>query len=127
GGRTTGLRARVRPAGVGGAGAPPRGLAVRAAYLRAACRGMAEPLFTQFVMERVPPRLRGTTSSLETLGWGIGMTLGPPVSGEIQVRAGFLPACTLSGLGYALSAASIWFVFARRPRSQPDTARRGDG
>src|SRR5439155_1486154 len=57
---TIGLQALILPAAIGVAAAPHLGLAVLAAYLRAACRGMAEALFTQFVMERVPPRLRGT-------------------------------------------------------------------
>ena len=62
-------------------------------------------------MEQVAENEQGTLNSLLTLGWQIGWSLMPTVSGFIQARFGFTLIFILTGLLYLLATLLIWIFF----------------
>lgn len=88
--------------------------AVLAEALRAGLRGMIDPIYTPFAMTRVTAHRRATLSGLYNVTYATGFSLGPLVSGWLQVRYGFGPAFTLGAACYVVAALLLWHFFGRR-------------
>ncbi len=92
--------------------APVAWLAIFFEICRTSLRGTVDPIYTPFAMTRVPARQRGALGGLYNVTWATGFSLGPLISGWIQVHSGFGPAFTMGALCYA-GAATAMFVFFR--------------
>ena len=92
--------------------APVVGLAALFECARTALRGTVDPIYTPFAMTRVPARQRGALGGLYNVTWATGFSLGPLLSGWMQVHSGFGPAFTMSAACYAVAAA-LMFAFFR--------------
>src|SRR3954452_18624534 len=60
--------------------------------LRAAVRGTIDPIYTSYAMSRATPERRGTLAGLYNVTYATGFSLGPLISGWLQVHYGFGPA-----------------------------------
>lgn len=92
--------------------APVVWLSVLFEMARQALRGTLDPIYVPFAMTRVPARQRGALGGLYNVTWATGFSLGPLLSGWIQVRAGFAPAFAISAACY-IGAAVLMLVFFR--------------
>ncbi len=108
-------QAVIAPAILFTALAPVVWLAIFFEVCRTALRGTVDPIYTPFAMTRVPARQRGALGGLYNVTWATGFSLGPLLSGAIQVRAGFGPAFTMSAACYALAAATMFLFFRDSP------------
>jgi len=108
-------QAVIAPAILFTALAPVVWLAILFEVCRTALRGTVDPIYTPFAMTRVPARQRGALGGLYNVTWATGFSLGPLLSGAIQVRAGFGPAFTMSAACYALAAATMFLFFRDSP------------
>jgi MFS family permease len=63
-------------------------------------------------MTRVAPERRGALGGLYNVTWATGFSLGPLLSGWIQVRSGFAPAFAMSAACF-LAAAGCMYLFFR--------------
>jgi MFS family permease len=82
--------------------------------MRATLMNMAVPLFDAFSMEQVHEREQATVNSTRILGWQIGWTIGPYISGLVQEAYGFEPLFVTTALVYALATWMTWSFFHRR-------------
>ncbi len=108
-------QAVIAPAILFTALAPVAWLAILFEVGRTALRGTVDPIYTPFAMTRVPARQRGALGGLYNVTWATGFSLGPLISGAIQVHAGFGPAFTMSAACYALAAATMFLFFRDSP------------
>ncbi len=90
--------------------APIAWLAVLFEFGRNALRGTTDPIYVPFAMTRVPARQRGALGGLYNVTWATGFSLGPLLSGWMQVHLGFGPAFAMSAACYA-AAAVLMFAF----------------
>lgn len=104
-------QAAIAPAILFTALAPVAWLAILFEVSRTALRGTVDPIYTPFAMTRVPARQRGALGGLYNVTWATGFSLGPLISGWIQVHAGFGPAFTMSAACYAVAAAAMFLFF----------------
>jgi predicted MFS family arabinose efflux permease len=74
---------------------------------------LGQPLYLSFAMEQLAEDERATGSSLMSMSWDIGWSVGPYVSGLVQVRAGFTPLIVATTAFYTLGLISIYFFFVR--------------
>lgn len=88
--------------------------AILGEVLRSALRGMIDPLYTPYAMTRVSPARRGTLGGLYNVTYATGFSLGPLLSGWLQVRHGFGPAFAVGAAAYVGAALAMWTLF-RRP------------
>jgi MFS family permease len=95
--------------------APVVWLAIFFEICRTALRGTVDPIYTPFAVTRVPARQRGALGGLYNVTWATGFSLGPLISGAIQVHAGFGPAFTMSAACYAVAAATMFLFFRDSP------------
>lgn len=91
--------------------APIAWLAILFEACRTSLRGTLDPIYTPFAMTRVPARQRGALGGLYNVTWATGFSLGPLISGAIQVHAGFGPAFAMSAACYALAALTMFLFF----------------
>ena len=108
-------QAVIAPAILFTALAPVVWLAIFFEVSRTALQGTVDPIYTPFAMTRVPARQRGALGGLYNVTWATGFSLGPLLSGAIQVRAGFGPAFTMSAACYALAAVTMFLFFRDSP------------
>jgi MFS family permease len=92
---------------------PWLGVAVTAFWVRAALMNMGNPLYSAFAMEQVDEASRARVSSLLGMGWNIGWSVGPYVSGLMQMRVGFDPIFLITSAAYTIGAATVHLLFAR--------------
>ncbi len=104
-------QAAIAPAILFTALAPAAWLAILFEVSRTALRGTVDPIYTPFAMTRVPARQRGALGGLYNVTWATGFSLGPLISGAIQVHAGFGPAFTMSAACYAIAAVAMFLFF----------------
>jgi len=104
-------QALIAPAILFTALAPFVWLAILFEVCRTGLRGTVDPIYTPFAMTRVPARQRGALGGLYNVTWATGFSLGPLISGAIQVHAGFGPAFTMSAACYAVAAATMFLFF----------------
>ncbi len=84
--------------------------------MRAALMNMAVPLFDAFSMEQVHEREQATVNSTRILGWQIGWTIGPYISGLVQESYGFEPLFVTTALMYILATIMTWAFFHQREK-----------
>lgn len=90
--------------------APVAWLAVLFEMSRNALRGTLDPIYQPFAMTRVSSQQRGALGGLYNVTWATGFSLGPLLSGWIQVQSGFAPAFAMSA-GCFLAAAGCMYLF----------------
>jgi MFS family permease len=93
--------------------APWFGVAMAAFWIRAALMNMGNPLYQAFAMEQVDERARARVSSLMGMGWNIGWSVGPYISGLMQVRVGFAPIFLITTGTYVVGSIIPYVFFAK--------------
>jgi MFS family permease len=91
--------------------APVVWLAVLFEFGRNALRGTTDPIYQPFAMTRVSARQRGALGGLYNVTWATGFSLGPLLSGAIQVHSGFNAAFAMSAGCYVVAAAFMFLFF----------------
>lgn len=63
--------------------------AIAAFYVRATLMNMSGPVYSTYVMEKVPVESRAMVASLTSMSFNFGWALSPMLSGWLQIRSGF--------------------------------------
>ena len=87
--------------------------------MRGALMNMATPLYSAFCMEQTPARQHGFVSSVLNIAWQIGWSVGPYLSGLVQVRYGFTPLFLGTTVLYLLAIGITWLFFRSSEKLQP--------
>ena len=74
---------------------------------------MSAPLYSAFSMEQTPEREQGVVSSVMNVAWQIGWSVGPYLSGLVQVRYGFTPLFLTTTVLYLFAIGLMWRFFSR--------------
>jgi MFS family permease len=82
---------------------------------RAGLRGTIDPIYTPYAISRVAPERRGTLAGLYNVTYATGFSLGPLISGWIQVNYGFSPAFIMSAAAYILAAVAMLVLWRSLP------------
>jgi len=90
--------------------------------MRAALMNMSAPLYFAFCMAQTPERQQGFVSSVMNVAWQIGWSVGPYLSGLVQVRYGFTPLFITTTVLYLLAISSIWRFFSRTENASASVA-----
>jgi predicted MFS family arabinose efflux permease len=90
------------------------GFAVPAYWLIVTFRGMSDPVYTAFIQERVPEGYRARVTGFYSVTYGIGTSLGPAASGQIQKTGGFTPAFLMAAVVYFAGTSLLYAFFGRR-------------
>lgn len=93
--------------------APWFGVAMVAFWIRAALMNMSNPLYQAFAMEQVDERARARVSSLMGMGWSVGWSVGPYISGLMQVQVGFTPIFLITASSYVAASITYYVFFAK--------------
>jgi MFS family permease len=93
--------------------APWFGVAMVAFWVRGALMNMGSPLYQAFAIEQVDEHARARVSSLMGMGWNIGWSVGPYLSGLIQMRAGFSPIFLITAGTYVAGSVMPYAFFAK--------------
>jgi MFS family permease len=88
--------------------------------MRGALMNMATPLYSAFCMEQTPAPQQGFVSSVLNIAWQIGWSVGPYISGIVQVRYGFTPLFLATTVLYLLAIGTTWLFF--RSSEKPELA-----
>lgn len=89
---------------------PALALAGVAEFARQILRGLFEPVYAAFAMERVSTRHRGTLSGFYSLTWSVGYSIGPITAGWLFQHAG-LSASFVIGAAFVGLSATLLRVF----------------
>ena len=84
--------------------------------MRSALMNMSSPLYSAFCMEQTPERQQGYVSSVLNVAWQIGWSVGPFLSGLVQVRYGFAPLFITTTVLYLMANATMWLFFRNSER-----------
>jgi len=87
--------------------------------MRGALMNMSAPLYSAFCMEQTPERQQGFVSSVLNIAWQIGWSVGPYLSGLVQVRYGFTPLFLATTVLYLLAIGTTWLFFHSSEKPQP--------
>lgn len=87
--------------------------------LRAGLRGTIDPIYTPYAISRVAPERRGTLAGLYNVTYATGFSLGPLISGWVQVNYGFGPAFIMSASAYILAALAMFTLWRGLPDEAP--------
>jgi MFS family permease len=79
--------------------------------MRSALMNMSSPLYSAFCMEQTPEHQQGFVSSVMNVAWQIGWSVGPFLSGLVQVRYGFTPLFITTTILYLLAVSVMWRFF----------------
>lgn len=90
---------------------------------RAGLRGTIDPIYTPYAISRVAPERRGTLAALYNVTYATGFSIGPLISGWIQVNHGFGPAFIMSASAYILAAIAMALLWRNLPDEAPVLAR----
>ena len=82
--------------------------------LRGALMNLAVPLYDAFAMEQTSEAEQGTVYSVLELGWQLGWTVGPYISGVVQAAYGFSPLFIATSLLYVLAILIVWTFFGKQ-------------
>jgi len=82
-----------------------------AVLMRGALMNMSAPLYSAFCMEQTPEHQQGYVSSVLNVAWQIGWSVGPYLSGLVQVRYGFSPLFITTTVLYLLAVGVMWKFF----------------
>lgn len=88
-------------------------LAFVAFLSRAALMQMSGPIFNAYSMEVVQDETRATVSSLTSMVWTLGWVVSPIVSGQMQVRYGWLPIIIMMAALYVAGIGLTHIYFGR--------------
>lgn len=80
--------------------------------MRGALMNMSAPLYSAFCMEQTPEHQQGYVSSVLNIAWQIGWSVGPYLSGLVQVRYGFAPLFITTTVLYLLAIGVMWKFFS---------------
>jgi MFS family permease len=86
-------------------------LAAVAEFTRQILRGLFEPVYATFAMERVSTRHRATLSGFYSLTWSMGFSIGPVVAGWLQDHVSLSAAFPIGAGCLALSATLLRIFF----------------
>jgi MFS family permease len=89
---------------------------------RAGMRGTIDPIYTPYAISRVAPERRGTLAGLYNVTYATGFSLGPLISGWVQVNYGFGPAFIMSAAAYILAALAMLLLWRSLPGEAQATA-----
>lgn len=87
--------------------------------MRGALMNMSSPLYSAFCMEQTPERQQGFVSSILNIAWQIGWSVGPYVSGLVQVRYGFTPLFLATTVLYLTAITLTWLLFHNSEKQLP--------
>lgn len=87
--------------------------AIGAEAARAGLFAVGNAIYTPFAMGSVAARWRGTLGGLYNVTYATGFSLGPLLSGWLQVHYGFGPAFTMAAGSLLLAAGAMWLFFGR--------------
>ena len=79
--------------------------------MRGALMNMSAPLYSAFCMEQTPEHQQGFVSSILNIAWQVGWSVGPYLSGLVQVRYGFTPLFITTTVLYLLAVSVMWRFF----------------
>jgi predicted MFS family arabinose efflux permease len=88
-------------------------IVVAAHWIRSGLMRLGEPLYTAFAMEQLDESERATGSGLMRMSWDVGWSVGPALSGVVQVHAGFSPLFVATTAFYGLSLLLVYRFFWR--------------
>lgn len=77
--------------------------AIVAYYVRATLMNMSNPVYSTFVMEKVPAESRAMVASLTSMSYNFGWAISPVLSGWMQIRSGFTGPFLVTIATYSLS------------------------
>lgn len=77
------------------------------------------PLCMAFVIEQLHESKRATGSSLMSMGWDLGWSTAPTVSGLVQVQWGFGPLFVATTALYGLGVVCVYRFFGRPSADSP--------
>ncbi|MGH2517435.1 MAG: MFS transporter, partial [Ktedonobacterales bacterium] len=86
-------------------------LAIAAEFARRILRGLFDPTYAAFAMERVSSRHRATLSGFYSVTWSIGFSIGPSIAGFFQDRISLSAAFVIGAALLALSATLLRVFF----------------
>src|SRR5579875_261421 len=95
--------------------APTLALSMGAEYLRNILRGVFDPIYATFAMERVNARHRATLSGFYSLTWSIGYSIGPAVAGWLQQNVSLSASFAVGTACLLLGISLLYGVFRRVP------------
>jgi MFS family permease len=93
-------------------------VAIPAFWMMVTLRGMADPVYTAFIQERVPEIYRARLTGFYSVTYSVGASIGPALSGQLQKTGSFTLAFLVASALYGLGA-SLLFVFFRRTPGPP--------
>ena len=85
-------------------------LSIGSEFTRQILRGLFEPVYAAFAMERVTTRHRATLSGFYSVPWSIGYSIGPITAGFLQHSVS-LSAAFLIGAGCLTLSATLLRLF----------------
>jgi MFS family permease len=88
-------------------------LAALAEFARQILRGLFEPVYVTFAMERVATRYRSTLSGFYSLTWSLGFSIGPITAGWLQKNVGLSTSFAIGAALVALSATLLRLFFPK--------------
>lgn len=88
-------------------------IAIPAFWTMITLRGMADPVYTAFIQERVPEIYRARLTGFYSVTYSVGASIGPALSGELQRRGGFTLAFLVAAACYGLGAILLYLFFHR--------------
>lgn len=86
-------------------------LAAVSEFLRQILRGLFEPTYAAFVMERVSSRLRATLSGFYSVTWSVGFSIGPIIAGYLQQNVGLSASFVIGASCLVVSATLLRLFF----------------
>jgi MFS family permease len=91
--------------------------AIIAYYLRATLMNMSSPVYTTYVMEKVPCESRAMVASLTSMSFNFGWAISPVLSGWLQIRSGFTGPFLITIATYTLAVLLyyLWHWRGDRP------------
>ena len=78
---------------------------------RGALMNMSAPLYSAFCMEQTAERHQGLMSSILNIAWQVGWSVGPYLSGLVQISYGFTPLFIATTILYVLAIGLMWVFF----------------
>jgi len=86
-------------------------VAAVAFLFRGALMNMSAPLYSAFCMEQTPEKQQGFMSSVLNVAWQVGWSVGPYLSGLVQVAYGFTPLFITTSVLYVVAICIMWIFF----------------
>jgi len=80
---------------------------------RGALMNMSAPLYSAFCMEQTHERHQGFISSILNIAWQVGWSIGPYISGLVQISYGFTPLFITTTVLYLLAIGFMWIFFGK--------------